>query len=205
MYSDPWEWVANEYSNPWNCLMLGIRRVSRLQWRLRAQRTSWNEGTVLRVQEKKVSRVCWQNVRHVCTEKEEGRVAEVAFLIFRGVLISPRAENAQQYDRSWSGGCIVLEQIWGDTPCPRAKEKPQKDGRRSKIMFRINPISDKDAQRAQTSLVHTRTQRPHRDWDRTVFECLPSRYGSEVTCHKGGDSGCGRPGYGISPLGRGCH
>ena len=158
---------------------------------------------MLRVQEKKVSRVCWQNIRHVCTEKEEGRVAEVAFLIFRGVLISPRAENAQQYDRSWSGGCIVLEQIWGDTPRPRAKEKPQKDSRRSKIMIRINPISDKDAQRAQTSLVHTRTQRPHRDWARTVFEGLLWKYSSAVACHRGKGFGCSRPGCGISSLGRG--
>ena len=26
-----------------------------------------------------------------------------------------------------------------DTPCPRAKEKPQQDGRRGKITFRIKP------------------------------------------------------------------
>ena len=29
--------------------------------------------------------------------------------------------------------------FWGDTPLPRAKEKPQQDGRRGKIMFRIKP------------------------------------------------------------------
>ena len=27
--------------------------------------------------------------------------------------------------------------FWGDTPCPRAKEKPQQDGRRGETMFRI--------------------------------------------------------------------
>ena len=29
--------------------------------------------------------------------------------------------------------------FWGDTPLPRAKEKPEQDGRRVKIMFRIKP------------------------------------------------------------------
>ena len=38
-----------------------------------------------------------------------------------------------------SSSCAVLEWFWGDTPRPRAKEKPQQDGRRGKIMFRIKP------------------------------------------------------------------
>ena len=42
----------------------------------------------------------------------------------------------------------------------------------NKIEFRIQPIPTRDAQRAQTNLVHTRTQRSHRAWTRTVFECL---------------------------------
>ena len=50
-----------------------------------------------------------------------------------------------------------------DTACPRAKEKPQQDGRRGKIAFRITPLPARDAQRVQINLVHTRTQRPHRD------------------------------------------
>ena len=63
-----------------------------------------------------------------------------------------------------------------DTPHPRAKEKPQQDGRRGKIEFRITPLPARDAQRAQTNLVRTRTQRPHGDWARTVFEYLLWRY-----------------------------
>ena len=68
----------------------------------------------------------------------------------------------------WSSSCMVLEQLWGDNPCPRAekpsktvgagaaavqrwsdfeentprpraKEKPQQDGGRVKIMFQIKP------------------------------------------------------------------
>ena len=38
-----------------------------------------------------------------------------------------------------------------------------------------------------------------------VFEYLLRRYGSAVACHRGGGSGCSRPGYGISPLGGGRH
>ena len=68
-----------------------------------------------------------------------------------------------------------------------------------------NPIPARDSQRAQTDLVCTRTQRPHRHWDRTVFECLLWRYGSAVACHWGRGSGCSRLGYGISPLGGGCN
>ena len=41
------------------------------------------------------------------------------------------------------------------------------------------------------NLVCTRTQRLHRDWARTVFECLLWRYGSAVDCHRG--SVCSRP------------
>ena len=46
-----------------------------------------------------------------------------------------------------------------DTPCTGAKQKPQQDGRRGEIVFRIKPpIPDRDAQRAQTEPVCTRTQ-----------------------------------------------
>ena len=33
----------------------------------------------------------------------------------------------------------MLDPTKKDTPCPKAKEKPQKDGRRDKITFRIKP------------------------------------------------------------------
>ena len=74
-----------------------------------------------------------------------------------------------------------------------------------KSCLESNPIPARDAQYAQTNLVGTRTQRPYRDWDRTVFEYLLWRYGSAVDCCKGRGSGCSRLGYGISPLGGGCH
>ena len=40
------------------------------------------------------------------------------------------------------------------------------------LHWESNPIPARDSQRAQTNLVCTRTQWPHRDWGRTVFECL---------------------------------
>ena len=75
----------------------------------------------------------------------------------------------------------------------------------NKIAFRIKPIPTRDVQRVQTNLVHTRTQRSHRDWTRTVFECLLQRYRSVVDCCRDRGSGYSRLGYGISPLGGDCH
>ena len=46
-------------------------------------------------------------------------------------------KSPQQDSRCWSGGCRVLERLWGHTPYPRAKEKPQKNNRNGEIMFRI--------------------------------------------------------------------
>ena len=68
-----------------------------------------------------------------------------------------------------------------------------------------NPIAARDAWRAQTNLVCTRTQRPCRvrGWARTVFECLLWRSGSAGACYRDRGSGCSRPGYGRSPLGGG--
>ena len=75
----------------------------------------------------------------------------------------------------------------------------------AKSHLESNPFPARDAQRAQTDLVGTRTQRPHRDWDRTMFGCLLRRYRSSVDCYGDRVSGCSRPGYGISPFGGGHH
>ena len=69
----------------------------------------------------------------------------------------------------------------------------------AKSHLESNPIPARDAWRTQTNLVHTKTQRPLRDWARTVFECLLCRYGSAVPYCRGRGSGYSRPGYGISP------
>ena len=36
---------------------------------------------------------------------------------------------------------MALERLCGDTSHPRAKEKPQQDGRKGKIKFRIKPLT----------------------------------------------------------------
>ena len=44
----------------------------------------------------------------------------------------------------------MLDSTKKDTPHAKAKEKPQQDGRRGKITFRIKPHTARDAQQAQT-------------------------------------------------------
>ena len=66
------------------------------------------------------------------------------------------------------------------------RRSPSKMGGGAKSHLDSNLLHTRDSQRAQISLVCTRdpteTQRPHRDWARTVFECLLWRYGSAVAC-----------------------
>ena len=48
-------------------------------------------------------------------------------------------------------------------PCTRAKESPSKMAGGANLHLGSNSIPARDAQRAQTNPVHTRTQGPHRD------------------------------------------
>ena len=82
----------------------------------------------------------------------------------------------------------------------RQGRSPSKMVGEVKSHLESNPISTRDAQRPQTNIVCIRTQRPHRDWDRTVFEDLLQRYRSSLDCYRGRGSGCSRPGYGITLL-----
>ena len=133
------------------------------------------------------------------------RPVRVNRLIRTTLVVTDRAEKPQQDDRHWSGGCMVLEGLWGDTPRPRAKEKTQQHGRRGEITFRIKPHTCQRHSEGSNNLVHARTQGTRRDWGRTVFECLLWWYGLAVDCCRGRDSGCSRLGYGLSPLGGGHH
>ena len=85
----------------------------------------------------------------------------------------------------WSG-CTVLEKLWGDTPHQGQRRSPRKMVGGAKSYLESNPIATRDAQRAQTNLVCTRTQRPHRDWARTVFECLLWRDSQQWTASGAG-------------------
>ena len=90
-------------------------------------------------------------------------------------------------------------------PHPRAK-KPQQDGRRDEITFRIKPHTHQRCSKDQTKpcAYHKALQRLIQTclW---VFECLLWRYRSAVACCWSRGSGCSRPGYGISPLGGAHH
>ena len=108
----------------------------------------------------------------------------------------------------------LLNNYWQENVGSHQKKIPHVQGQRrspSKMVegailhLESNPISTREAQRVQTNLVWTRTKRPHRDWARTMFECLLQRYRWAVGCWRGRGSGYTRPGYGISPLGGGCH
>ena len=59
-----------------------------------------------------------------------------------------------------TGECWISPKI--DIPLPMAKEKPQQDGRRCGIKFRIKPHYPPEMLTGlKQNLVHTRTQRPH--------------------------------------------
>ena len=60
------------------------------------------------------------------------------------------------------------------------RRSPSKTGQEgAKSHLESNSLPSRDTQRVQTNLVCSRTQRPHRDWARTVFECLLQRYGQQ--------------------------
>ena len=83
------------------------------------------------------------------------------------------------------------------------RRSPSKMVGGAKLCLQSNPIPTGDAWRAQTNLEHTRTQRPHKDWARTVFKCLLQRYKLAVDCRRCRGYECS--GYGISPPGGGHH
>ena len=68
-----------------------------------------------------------------------------------------------------SSGCMALERLWGDIPHPRAKEKPQQDGRRGKSMFRIKPHTHQRCSEVSNIPCAHQDLRPHRDWENCVW------------------------------------
>ena len=85
------------------------------------------------------------------------------------------------------------------------RQSPSKIIEGTKPHLESNPIPARNTWKAQTNLVHTKTQRSDRDRARTMFGCLLWRYGSTVACCRGKGSGCSRPGHVISTLGGGLH
>ena len=106
----------------------------------------------------------------------------------------------------------MLDPTKKDNPYPRAKEKPKKDGRRGKILFRIKShYCQRCSEGSNKTLCSNNTQRPHRDWARSTFQCLSVSWGGTgqrwPAVRKGalaevdlGDAVCGK-----SPFGGGRH
>ena len=64
--------------------------------------------------------------------------------------------------RCWGGGCAALERLWGNTPRPGAKEKPQQGRRWGKIAFRIKPQSRQRRSEGSNKSVHQDPETPQR-------------------------------------------
>ena len=94
-----------------------------------------------------------------------------------------------------------VEQLWGDMPHPREKEKPQQVGRRGKTTFGIKPHTcQRCPEGSNQPCAHQDPETPQRPRLRTVSGCLLRRCGSAVPSPRGRGSGCSRPGYGITLL-----
>ena len=126
------------------------------------------------------------------------------------LLVEHKAENIlfnnYTHIRRWMARIhrtIQKRSSWSHTQGQRRSSSKTVGGANSHL--ESNPIPARDTQRAQTNLVHKRTQGTHRDWDRTVFERLLWRYGLAVDCRRDRGAGFSRLGYGISPLGGGHH
>ena len=63
------------------------------------------------------------------------------------------------------------------TSGPRAKAKPQQDGRRGKVTFRIKPHTQQRSSEGLNKTLCVPGPRPHRDWARPAFECLSISHG----------------------------
>ena len=88
----------------------------------------------------------------------------------------PRAEKPQQDNRCWSSSCMVLEWLWGDAPCPRAKKKPQQDGKRGKIEFGIKPnIHQRRSEGSNKPCVH-------QDPETETNLCLEKKKNKQKNC-----------------------
>ena len=95
----------------------------------------------------------------------------------------------------------------GGTPHPRAKEKPQQDGRRGEFVFKIKSHSlQRCSEGSNKPWVH---QDPG-TLQRLRQNCLSISCGgtgsyTAVGCYRDRGSGCSRLGYGVSPLRGGHH
>ena len=116
-------WYMYCWSMAWRSLSIEYRKFE--AW---IQEFSEEDGTV------HDGCLAWQTDPWVAKVQttQDGRV-EGCVLIFS-------CENSKITTHCWTTiDRTMLGSTKKDTPCPRAKEKPQQDGRTGKIMFRIKP------------------------------------------------------------------
>ena len=88
------------------------------------------------------------------------------------------------------GDNIQTTYSWGDTPCPKAKEKPQQDGRRGEFALRIKPHTcQRLSEGSNKPCVHQDPVIPQRLRQNCVWVSL-WRYGSMVACFSVGSTEC---------------
>ena len=105
-------------------------------------------------------------------------------------------------EQASTGECWIPPKI--DIPCPRAKDKPQQDSRKSEIGFRIKLHTPQRCWEGSNKTSCTSGEPRETESDLPVSVCVSS---AEVWVSsglpQGRGSGCSRPGYGIRPLGGG--
>ena len=84
-----------------------------------------------------------------------------------------------------------------DAPCPRAKEKPQQDGRKGKIAFRIKPHTRQRRSESSHKTLCTPGPRDPTDTKPDLpvsARVSPAEAWISSGCHRNRGSGCSRPG-----------
>ena len=109
-----------------------------------------------------------------------------SLLFFSQLFVRPPQTTILCFCISFSWGWSWLAAwCWSDF-----KEIPHIQGQRgspskkvgeAKSRFESNPSPTREAQRAQTKFLRTRTQRPHRDWARTVLSVSCGGVGQQWT------------------------
>ena len=91
-----------------------------------------------------------------------------------------------------------------DTPCPRAKEKPQQDGRRGKMAFRIKLLTlQRCSEGSNKPCAHQDPETPQKLRQNYVWVSPEEVWVSSGLLQEARGSGCSRSVYGISSLGGG--
>ena len=90
-------------------------------------------------------------------------------------------ENSKIVTNRWTVECQIPPKK--DTLCPRSKEKPQQDGRRGEIVFRIiTHICQRCSQSSNITFCTAGPRDPTRDWARPAFEHLSVSWETQVSC-----------------------